>query len=573
MNRIKILWKDRKNQTHYIKWLAHYTKPYLFKICIIMVLNLGTSLLGVLMALVSKEIIDSATSTFSKNITFMLCAYVGITVLVQLFTIVQTLMSIMLNEKFSFGIRKQIYDKIIRSEWMQISKYHTGDLMTRLTSDAGNVADGIVTTIPQIIKLFAELIIVFFTLFAFSKLLAVFALMLAPLSGIISLFLGRKLKKLQVKVQESEAKYRSFLQESLANVLIIKAFTNEEQSMDKLIRLRDNRFYWVYKKSKLGVIVSTAMSCTFQIGYIGAFTYGVFQISRNVITYGTMTVFLTLVNRVQAPILELAQQLPKVVSIVASAGRIIELQNIPLEKREERTICDQKIGVDVNHLTFGYTDEPVLEDTELHIRPSEFVAIVGESGIGKTTLIRILMSFLTMNRGEVEFYDAHGHKEPLNASNREFISYVPQGNTLFSGTIRDNLLTGKEDATDDEIIEALKMACAYEFVNELPDGLNTVLGEKGHGLSEGQSQRIAIARAIIRRAPVMILDEATSALDEKTELSVLHSIRSIPARPTCVLITHRRSVLDYCDRELIIQEKKIHSVSLREKRKIEYGAI
>lgn len=567
MKPLKEYYRNRKTYSSYLQWMKEYSKPYVGKITIVMIFSLVTSLISVLMAVVSKRIIDSATQ--SNGIIVLVAVYALLMLLTEAIGIVQSLMSIMLNEKFSFGIRKQIYDKIIRSEWMDVTKYHTGDLMTRLTSDAGNISDGIVSTIPDIIRLLIELVVVFFTLFIYSKLLAVFALVLAPIAVILCLILGKKLKKLQVKVQETESKYRSFLQESLANLMVIKAFTNEEESMNKLVRLRDDRFYWVFRKSKMGMVTSTMMSLTFQIGYIVAFTYGAFQISNHAITYGTMTIFLTLVNRVQAPIIQLAQEVPRVVSIFASAGRIIELQNIPLEEKKEQQITTDGIGITAKHLSFGYNKDLVLNDASMEIYPEEFVAIVGESGIGKTTLIRLLMSFLKGNKGNVEYWTNTGEREEVNATNREFISYVPQGNTLFSGTIRENLLTGKSDATQQELEDALVRASAFEFVKELPNGLDTVIGERGHGLSEGQAQRIAIARALVRKAPVLILDEATSALDEKTELSVLQQIHELEPKPTCILITHRRSVLEYCDRELIIEDKKI---ILRKQRRLNHVA-
>lgn len=558
MGKLKEVWKDRDNQYHYVKWLMKYSKPYMGRIALMMVFSITSTVVSLWMVQISKNIIDNATGG-NKFLT-LLIVYFILLVAMQVVGIVSTLLTAVLNEKFSFGIRKQIYDKIIRSHWMDVKKYHTGDLMTRLTSDAGAIADGIIGTIPSIIILFVELLMVFVTLFIYSKLLAFFALMVAPVAAIVSFFLGKKLKKLQVKVQESESNYRSFLQESLANLLVVKSFANEDYSVDRLTTLREERFSWVFKRTKMSIASSTVMSMTFQLGYIVAFAYGAWQISTGQITYGTMTVFLTLVNRVQSPIIGLAQQIPRVVSVLASAGRVIELQNIPMEDRLPEKVTSDKIGVDIEHLTFGYTDEIVLDDVSLNIKPGEFVAIIGESGIGKTTLLRIIMSFMGNYTGKVEFYDENGVTDPANANTRRFISYVPQGNTLFSGTVRENIRMGKLDATDEEMWDALKLSAGYDFVKELPNGLYTVIGERGHGISEGQAQRIAIARAFVRKAPLLILDEATSALDENTEKEVIKGLQQLEPRPTCIVVTHRKSILAYCDREIKIENKNMEEI-------------
>ncbi len=554
MGKLKRLWDDRGNQYKYARWLMKYTKPYLGRIILMMIFSLSGTVSSLVMVHLTKKIIDNATE--GKEFIALIVGYLVLVLGLQAVGVVSSLMSTVLSEKFSFGIRKQIYEKIINSHWMDVKKYHTGDLMTRLTSDAGNIASGIIGTIPNIIILGIELLMVFFTLFYYSPVLACFALLVAPVAALTSWWFGKKLKKLQIKVQESESSYRSFLQESLANLLVVKAFANEEYSAKRLTKLRDERFYWVFKRARLGLASSTSMSVAFQLGYIVAFAYGATLIAAKTITYGTMSVFLTLVNRVQAPVLGLAQQIPKVVSVLASAGRIMELQNIPLEEKEEITMKTEHIGVDIKELTFGYTDETVLENVSLNVKPGEFVAIIGESGIGKTTLIRLIMSFMSDVQGDVSFYNTYGESVRANASTRNFIAYVPQGNTLFSGTVRENILMGNLEATEEEIYDALRLSAGYDFVMDLPKGLDTVIGERGHGISEGQAQRIAIARAFVRKAPLLILDEATSSLDEATELSVLEGLQALTPKPTCIIITHRKSILRYCDREIKIENSK-----------------
>lgn len=555
MHKIIRFLKSWRIQSKYIMWLAKYSKPYIPKITLLLLLDVVSSLLAVAMAVISKEIIDSATSGGMEKRAI---GFYIVVVLVSLFiSSITSLISIVINEKFSFGIRKQVYEKIVKSHWMDVMKYHTGDLLTRLTSDAGSIADGIVSVIPTIIRLIIELVVTFFTLYYYQPMLAVLALVMSPIVALVCFILGRKLKALQIKVQESESEYRSFIQESLSNLLVIKSFTNEAYATERLVQLRDNRFFWVFKKNRVNIASSTIMSLSFNLGYIGAFVFGAVQLSKKTITYGTMSVFLTLVNRIQAPVMALAQYVPRVVSILASTERIMEIQNITLEEKLQEHITAENIGVDISDLTFGYNDETVLQSVSVSIKPGEFVAIVGKSGIGKTTLIRLIMSFMSNVDGYIEFQNELGEKEKANAGTREFIAYVPQGNTLFSGTIRENIRMGRLDATEEDMIEALKIAVGYEFVYNLPKGLDTIIGERGHGISEGQAQRIAIARAIIRKAPFLILDEATSSLDEKTELEVLNGIQKLQPKPTCLVISHRRSVLAYCDREICIDNKKI----------------
>ncbi|MDD5934262.1 MAG: ABC transporter ATP-binding protein, partial [Clostridiales bacterium] len=508
--------KKFKGTSGYAKWLFVYTKPYIPSLALLMLINAASSGISVGMAVIGKQIIDNAIN--GGDFKSKIILYVAVIIIVQVIGIICSLFSVMINEKFSFGIRKQIYDKILNTSYHQILKYHTGDLMTRFTSDCGSIANGIASVIPSIITLCVEFIITFTVLVQYDALLAVFAVLIAPICAVVSFWLGRKLKRLQIKVQESESAYRSFIQESLSNILIIKTFCSEKYSSERLSELRNERFYWVFKKTKMGLVASSAIGLGFQGGYILAFAWGAVKLSTKTITYGTMSVFLALVNRIQSPILGLANTIPSIVSVLASAGRVMEIQELPLETRLEGSIEPKQIGVEIQDLSFGYTDELLLEHTSMSIRPNEFVAIVGESGIGKTTLIRLIMAFMNTNQGNILFRNEKGEEQIANGNSREFLSYVPQGNTLFSGSIKSNVLMGKRDATDDEINEALKAASAYHFVNELPDGINTIIGERGYGISEGQAQRIAIARALIKKAPFLILDEATSSLDEKTEL-------------------------------------------------------
>ena len=526
-----------KKYLNCIKWILGYAKGHRIKIVLMLALSLGISGASLYTVILSKDIIDGAAEGLS--LTGIIILYIIVMLGIQIITAIASLLSTLLNEKISFGIRKNVYDKIIRASWHTVSKYHSGDIVTRLSTDAGHIADGVINTIPGIIQLFIELVLVFFTLFFYSHFLALLALIVAPVSVVVSWLFARRLKTLQKKVQESESAYRSFLQESIANLLIIKSFANEDYSTARLSELRSERFKWVFRRTKASLLGTTSIGLAFQIGYLSAFTYGAIQISKSLITYGTMSVFLTLVNRVQTPIINLAHQIPTVVALFTSAERIMELSEIPPEEKTEVTIDTTTLGVKASNLSFGYNDqEKVLDKVSFSISPGESTAVIGESGIGKTTLIRLIMSFVKPDEGTITFFNQKNEEQKADAGIRKYVAYVPQGNTLFSGTIKDNLLSGRHDATDAELEEALKLASAYDFISNLPDGMNTVIGEKGLGLSEGQAQRIAIARAFVRKSPMLIFDEATSALDEATEQKVIKGLEQLNPRPSCLIITH-----------------------------------
>lgn len=557
---LKNILRNKEENKAYLRWLVAYTKPYLPSLIGIMLLNMLTTVLATKLIQINQIIIDDAGK--GKPIQWSIALFVGIMFINTFISIGLSLVSIVLGERFAFGIRRNIYEKILRSKWSSISKYHTGDLNTRLTSDADAIANGIANNIPAIFQLTFSLAYSFYILAKYSLFLAVLSLTISPIAIIVSYILGRKLKVLQVKVQESEARYRSFIQESLSNIMIVKSFCNEDYFSEKLNEHRNDRLYWILKKTRMTLATSSVINISFQIAYIVAFSWGALQIYEGNITFGMLQVFISLSTRVQSPLVGLAQTIPKIVSIIASAGRVIELQNLPLEDVSETNIDSTQVGINVDTITFGYSKGTIFEDASLTIQPGDFVAIVGESGIGKTTLIRLMMSFLSSEQGQINFFNPQGDTEATTASSRNFISYVPQGNTLFSGTIADNVRMGREDATDDEVLEALKASSAYDFVKDLPDGMDTEIGEKGHGISEGQAQRVALARALVRKAPFLVLDEATASLDEKTELRVLEGIRALDPKPTCILITHRRSVLNYCDREIKIEDKKINDIPL-----------
>ncbi len=547
--------KDFSNQKRFAKWMFEYSKQYIWNIVGLVIISVVISLIGIGSSVASKYVIDLATE--SKGLVLGIIIMVSLTVINILLGIFSSVLYTIVNEKYSFSIRIKLYTSILKTKWPKLSAYHSGDLITRMTSDIGAVTSGVTSIVPSIITLIIQLITAFIVLYQYNSRLALFALISGPIAVVASIYLGAKLKTLQVKVQESESAYSSFLHESMNNIIIIKSFSNEEESIKKFAELRKQRFYWVFKKIRLSVITGTILSIAFSGGYLVAFAVGAAGISNGLITFGTMTLFLSMVSQIQSPVIGLSRTIPSFISILASAGRVIEISELEPEEKSEASFNPEKVNIELENVSFRYGDEYILQDVNLDIKAGDTVAITGSTGAGKTTLIKLLMNFIVPSEGDVRYSDNNGISEKANADSRKYIGYIPQGNYLFSGSIADNLKIGKPDATVEEMNAALKCACADDFVFALSNGIQTKIGERGEGLSEGQGQRIALARAFVKKSPLLILDESTSALDEKTEFKILESINKMDYNPTCLIITHRKAAISICNRHIHIEENTI----------------
>jgi ABC-type multidrug transport system fused ATPase/permease subunit len=550
--------KDSVNQKRYAKWIFEYSKQYIWHIVGLILINIALSLISIGSSVASKYVVDLASS--SKGLTIGIIMMVALTAFSLLLSVALSICTTIVNEKYSFSIRLKLYDNILKTKWPKLASYKAGDLITRMTSDINAVTSGITSTAPDILTLSIQLVIAFIVLFYYDAGLALFALISAPVAVLTSIIMAAKLKKLQVKVQESESAYNAFLHESMDNLLVIKSFANEEESSRKFSELRRERFYWVMKRSRMSIMTNMVLSLAFSIGYLVAFTTGAVKISQGLITFGTMTLFLSMVRQIQTPIVGLGRTIPSLVSVLASAGRLIEVSDLEKEERIIEGPIPKGVGIKFRDVSFKYLDDFILQDVNFDINQGDTVAITGRTGAGKTTLIKLLMNFIEPTQGEVLYSDQNNVLSKANAGSREFIGYIPQGNYLFSGTIADNLRVGKTDATVEEINEALRCACADEFVNAMKDGINTIIGERGEGLSEGQGQRIALARAFIRKSPLLILDESTSALDEMTEYKILECIKNMAYKPTCVIITHRKAAISICNRHIRVLDNSVIEV-------------
>ncbi|MDD4690345.1 MAG: ABC transporter ATP-binding protein, partial [Eubacteriales bacterium] len=425
----------------------------------------------------------------------------------------------------------------------------------RIYNDVNVVVNGVMGIIPDGMMLITKALFSFVALYSLDKRFALICLCVFPIVLIIARLYSKRMKKLHKACQETEGQTRSFMLESLQNALVIKTFRGEKVVTDKSRHLQWNNFQLKLKRNNISISANIAFYIAITVGYYFALVWCSYKIAAGIMTVGTLTAILQLFTQLEAPFKSLAGLLPQYYNMVASAERIIEVEDIetiskqPLDGKElyKKMQCIKTEG-----LSFSYDRENVIfNNAQIIINKGDFIAISGISGIGKSTLLKLLMGIIRQDSGEI-FIEADGKRIPVDESTRSMFAYVPQGNMVISGSLRDNITFFMENADEDKIISAAKGADIWDFICELPEGLDTTVGEKGLGLSEGQVQRIAIARALYYDAPVVLLDEATSALDEETEARVLTNLRSMKDK-MCIIVSHKQAALDVCDRQLCIK--------------------
>ncbi len=520
-------------------------------------LNAIVGLLGVVVSLCQvtavKHAIDVASGVERGNV---IGSVVWIAVLF-LFGFALNISSIWI--KNILGIRaqnrmqQQIVDRLLHSEWNGKEKRHSGDVLNRLEFDVNTVVNFLTETIPSAISILAMFLGAFIYLFSMDHLLAIITVAVFPFFLLVSKIYVRQMRRLNRQVRNFDSKVQSVLQEMIQHRGLIKTLESDEIMVGRLEHTQSHLRHRVVKRTRFRVFSNLFLNIGFTSGYLLAFLWAAIRMSHHTLTFGGMTAFLQLVNRIQGPAHNLAQLIPAYVSVYTAAERLMELEDDPLEEQGDSIKLESPCGIRMKDVTFEYnsTDGDVIRNLSFDFTPGSSTAILGETGAGKTTLIRLLFAFLHPQSGSIEIYNGKGQQD-LSLLHRCNFVYVPQGNTLVSGTIRDNLCLGKRNATDDEMKEALRISCA-EFVFDLPDGLATVCGEQGGGLSEGQAQRISIARSLLRNRSIIIFDEATSALDSETENRLLKNLLSIHAK-TILFITHRMAVAECCDKTLTIRK-------------------
>lgn len=532
-------------------WIFKHGKSVLPLIILTSILGGILSGIGVYSALVSKSLIDAATSG-NMNLVIKWLIVMGAIYFIRLgLNIVSSLASTYSSTKLFNEIQKKLYMSLTYSEWMAQSKYHSVNLLTRITSDVGTVSGVILSSLNSIISLSVTLVTSFLALLYLDPTIAIFTVTITPIYLIFSKMYSRRLKTIYKEVQDQDINYRAFIQESIQNLMIVKTFCHEEQNFETLNQHHQKKLQLNLKSTRFSLYSSMIFGTISFFIYFAIYGFSVIKLTTGALTFGSMTALLQLYGKVSGPLSSFAGIGKQFIHGIAAAERLIEIENLPTERinKDLSSLHIEKPVIEFENVSFDYTQKQnILKNITFKIKPGETVALVGPSGQGKTTIIRLILSLINTNKGKLTI-----QKQKISREHRQLISYVPQGNTLFSGTIRENITFGTPQATDAEIIEAAKQAYAWEFINKLDDKLDTRIGEKGLGLSEGQAQRIAIARAFLRRKPILILDEATSALDSQTEIDVLESVKNLPHQPTCIIITHRPSALEICDRVLKLE--------------------
>lgn len=456
-------------------------------------------------------------------------------------------------------MQRHIFEHLLRSEWHGVERRHSGDVLNRMVSDSQTVVSVLTDTVPQALAVMVRLICAFFFLFTMDAMLAVGVTVILPVFILLSRLYIHRMRAITRDVRQTDSLVQATLQESVQHRLVLKTLERVPLVVEALTKLQQTLRNQVRHRTLFSSTSNLILNVGFGAAYLFAFLWSVNRLAEGAITFGMMTAFIQLCGQIQGPFRELTRFIPAIISSFTAAERLMELEDAPLEEDGAPVYFTEGAGIRMTDITFAYDDHSrqIFRHESFDFPPGSATAIMGETGAGKTTLIRLILALLKPNEGVVEIYG--NTAVPVSARTRCNLVYVPQGNTLFSGTLRWNLQMGNPNAGDEEMWEALNLACA-DFVHHLPEGLDTRIGEGGAGLSEGQAQRIAIARALLRRGSILLLDEATSALDQQTECQLLANLaahhRQLPVRPTLIFITHRSAVVEYCTQVIRLVKSK-----------------
>ena len=551
------------------KWIFSFSKKYRWIVFFYTVVGIITSTLGLGSAYIGRELINIVVEKKTEQLGFLIAFMLGMTAFSLIMSSVSSRISTKISIYVNNDIQAEIFDKIIDAKWKDLSQYKSGDLLNRFNGDVGTISANAIGWIPNLIISIYTFIVTFIVLFRMDATMAWIAILSAPFLLLISRRIMRKQKEYRKRVLELNSGMMSFEVETFFNFDMIKSFgvigyysrkLRAWQQRYKEYNLDYNKFQ--IKTNILLTLIGTAVTML-------AFGYCLFRLWTGEILYGDMTFFLQQRSSLSSRFNSLVGTVPGMLNSAISAHRVRELVELPREEHDPKAaeelakVAENGLTIHLDGVSFGYVEgQSVYDKTDLIIRPGEIVAVLASSGGGKTTLMRMLLGMIDPQEGSVTLSGADGAEVPVSADLRRFFSYVPQGNTILSGTIRENMKMVREDVTDEEIIEALKTACAWEFVEKI--GLDGVLEERGRGVSEGQAQRLSIARALIRGTPILLLDEATSALDLELEQRVIANIMKADERKIIIVSTHRPGVLKLCHTIYRVEDGKIRAVDKNE---------
>ena len=552
------------------KWIFSYSKRYKGAIIFYTLLGIFSTSMGLVSSVASKYMIDIITGYQTSKLWIMIAITLGSAVFSLVFSNVINRVSAKLSIYINNDIQADIFDKIIDADWLEINKYSNGDVLNRFNSDVSTISSNAISWLPTIVIAVYNFIATFVVIWHYDKIMSLLAFASAPVMLLMSKFLIKKQREYARKVKEMNSDMMTFEVETFYNFDTIKSFgisslygkkMREWQRKYKDVSLEYNMF-----SIKTGIF----MSIMGMIVQYAAFGYCLFRLWTHDITYGTMTLFLQQRGNLNSAFNNVISIIPNFLNSSISAHRIRELAQLPkevhiAESSKLDALAEHGFEVRMRDVDFSYVEGTrVITKSSFQACPGEIVALVGPSGEGKTTMIRLILGLIRPEAGQAVMKGSDGSEVEMNVETRHLFAYVPQGNTILSGTIAENMRMVKEDATDEEIIEALKVSCAWDFVGKMPETINSNIGERGRGFSEGQAQRIAIARAVLRDAPILLLDEATSALDVTTERQALRNIISQRPNKTCIVTTHRPSVLNMCQRVYRVMETTVTELSEEE---------